>query len=79
MKKLLVELVQPVGLVYRCAIGTQTWPSNWKCEHGILAHKIPHPQTLDDIRSLGLTRNLSKGLEWILLTWLYPYITPTYL
>ena len=47
-----------------------------KCEHHILAHKIPHPITLDDMRSLGLTRNISKGMEWILLVRIFPYIAP---
>ena len=58
MKELMVELVKPIGIIYRHAFGTHTWPFKWKKEHNILAHKIPFPITLDDVRSLGLTQNI---------------------
>ena len=35
-----------------------------------------HPQTLNDLRNLGLTRFLSKCLEWIVIQWIWPYIGP---
>ena len=39
-------------------------------------NKVPVPQSEDDLRNLGLTPFFSKRLEWILIKWIWPYISP---
>ena len=36
--------------------------------------KCPRPETKDDMRKLGRSPFVSKGLEWILVEWLWPYL-----
>ena len=36
--------------------------------------KVARPQTKDDMRNLGRSPFFSKGLEWILVEWLWPYL-----
>ena len=37
---------------------------------------MPSPQSEDDLRNLGLTPFFSKRLEWLLIQWIWPYISP---
>ena len=37
--------------------------------------KIPRPQGMDDMRNLGLSTFINKGLESIIVDWLWPYVS----
>ena len=43
-------------------------------EHQIVIPKVTNPETKDDMRNLGLSPFFNKGLEWILVQWLLPYV-----
>ena len=70
------ELTEPIAAIYREAIASHTWPEPFKLEYHLPIEKVPLPESCDDLRNLGLTRYLSKRLEWILIQWLWPYIEP---
>ena len=70
----MVELSHPVGCVYQEAVSSHTWPELWKIEKQIMIKKIPRPQTKDDMRNLGLSPYFNKGLEKVLVDWLFPYV-----
>ena len=70
----MAELAHPVSCVYKEAVETHTWPGKWKIEKQILIKKCPRPETKDDMRNLGLSPFLNKGLESILVDWLWPYV-----
>ena len=36
----------------------------------------PHPNSEDVLRNLGLPPFLSKNLEWLLIQWICPFISP---
>ena len=76
MKECMVELSHPVACIYREAVNTHCWPMKWKQEKQIMINKCPNPTTKDDMRNLGLSPFLSKGLEQVLVEWLLPYVTP---
>ena len=75
MKECMAELTHPVGVIYREAVSSHTWPAVWKQEKQIVIPKCPHPCTKDDMRNLGLSPFLNKGLEQILVEWLLPYVS----
>ena len=76
LDEFLPELTAPVAAIYREAIATHSWPGSYKKEHHIPINKIPCPQSEDDLRNLGLTPFFSKRLEWFLIQWIWPYISP---
>ena len=76
LNEFLPELTAPIAAIYREAIETHSWPGSYKKEHHIPINKVPNPQSEDDLRNLGLTPFFSKRLEWILIQWIWPYISP---
>ena len=76
LNEFLPELTAPIAAIYREAIQTHSWPGSYKKEHHIPINKVPNPQSEDDLRNLGLTPFFSKRLEWILIQWIWPYISP---
>ena len=78
LTEFLPELTAPVAAIYREAIASHTWPEPFKKEYHLPINKVPIPQTEDDLRNLGLTPFLSKRLEWFLIQWIWPYISPTH-
>ena len=76
LTEFLPELTAPVAAIYREAIATHKWPKSYKKEYHLPINKIPTPQSEDDLRNLGLTPFLSKRLEWFLIQWIWPYISP---
>ena len=76
LEKFLPELTAPVAALYRAAIETHTWPTSYKKEYHLPINKITQPQSEDDLRNLGLTPFFSKRLEWFLIQWIWPYISP---
>ncbi len=60
-------------LVNNCFKNT-TFPSQFKLETCIVIPKVSPPQTLDDLRNLGLTQFSSKVLEAVIIHFLMPYI-----
>ena len=51
---------------------TQTgeWPTRWKREHSFPLKKIPHPQSLNDIRAISRSSFLSAQYEKLVVEWL---------
>ena len=72
----LPELTAPVAAIYREAVTTHTWPRSYKKEYHLPIPKVPIPQSEDQLRNLGLTPFFSKRLEYILIQWIWPYISP---
>ena len=75
MRECMVELSHPVACVYREAVDTHCWPDKWKQEKQIVIPKCQNPTTKDDMRNLGLSPFLNKGLEQVLVEWLLPYVS----
>ena len=75
VKECLAELAYPVGCVYRSAVEQHQWPSKWKVEKQVMLKKVPVPYTKDDMRNLGLSPFFNKGLEKVLVDWLWPYVS----
>ena len=76
LEEFLPELTAPIAAIYRAAIETHTWPESYKKEHHLPINKIPQPQSEDDLRNLGLTPFFSKRLEWFLIQWIWPFVSP---
>ena len=76
VEEFLPELTAPVAAIFREAITSHTWPSAYKKEYHLPICKVPVPQSEDDLRNLGLTPFLSKRLEWLLINWIWPYVSP---
>ena len=76
LNEFLPELTTPITAIYREAISTHTWPKSWKKEFHLPINKVPIPQSEDELRNLGLTAFFSKRLEWFLIKWIWPYISP---
>ena len=72
----LPELTTPIAAIYREAINTHTWPQSYKMEYHLPIIKVPNPESEDDLRNLGLTPFFSKRLEWFLIEWIWPFISP---
>ena len=54
------------------AMTTHEWPSTWKKEYHIPIKKVPVQKSEDDVRGIGLTNWVSKQLERLLLSWIWP-------
>ena len=76
MKECLVEIAHPIAVIYWEAVRTHQWPGNWKKEKHVIMDKVPVPLSMDDLRGLGLTPFFSKGLEAILIAWIWPVVEP---
>ena len=76
VEEFLPELTAPVAAIYREAIAKHSWPKSFKKEYHLPINKVPIPQSEDDLRNLGLTPFFSKRLEWFLIQWIWPYISP---
>ena len=76
VEEFLPELTAPIAAIYREAIATHSWPESFKKEYHLPISKVPTPQSEDDLRNLGLTPFFSKRLEYFLIQWLWPYISP---
>ena len=74
VKGCMPELAHPVAVVFRDAMSTHTWPEKWHEEKKIVIPKVPTPETMDDMRDLGLSTFLNKNLEWFLLMWMWPTV-----
>ena len=76
MEEFLPELTAPIAAIYRQAIASHCWPAPFKKEYHLPISKVPIPQSEDDLRNLGLTAFFSKRLEYLLIQWIWPYISP---
>ena len=76
LEEFLPELTTPIAAIYREAITTHTWPESYKKEYHLCVSKVPIPLSEDDLRNLGLTPFFSKRLEYFLIQWMWPYISP---
>ena len=76
LNEFLPEITTPVAAIYRECIETHTWPKPFKKEYHLPIGKVPHPQSEDELRNLGLTPFFSKRLEWFLIQWIWPFIEP---
>ena len=76
LNEFLPELTAPVAAIYREAVASHTWPKSFKKEYHLPINKVPIPQSEDELRNLGLTPFFSKRLEWFLIQWIWPFISP---
>ena len=76
LKEFLPELCTPITAIFNSTFSSHTWPHSYKKEYGIPINKVPVPETVDDLRSIGLTPFLSKRMEKILIKWIWKYIYP---
>ena len=76
LSEFLPEITAPIAAIYREAIASHTWPASYKKEYHLPINKVPIPKSEDDLRNLGLTPFFSKRLEWFLIQWIWPYVSP---
>ena len=76
LSEFLPEFITPITHIFNRAFSSHEWPCKFKKEFGVPIEKIPHPESEDDIRSIGLTPFLSKRMEKLLIKWIWKYIYP---
>ena len=76
VEEFLPELTAPIAAIYREVFETHSWPKSFKKEYHLPISKVPIPQSEDDLQNLGLTPFFRKRLEWFLIEWIWPYISP---
>ena len=72
LDEFLPEFVTPITVILKEAVRTHEWQSTWKKEYHIPIKKVPVPKSEDDMRGIGLTNWVSKQLERLLLSWIWP-------
>ena len=70
------ELASPVADIFNSINETGEYPTQWKTEYVTPIPKVSPPDTLDDLRNISLTPDLSRDYDQFLVEWLLPYITP---
>ena len=60
LKEFLPEFAFPVSIIKKEAVNTHTWPKEYKKKYHLPLKKCPSPQTVDDLRGIGLTGWISK-------------------
>ena len=63
-------------MIFNKVFSSHEWPCIFKKEFGVPIEKTPHPESEDDLRSIGLTPFLSKRMEKLLINWIWKYIYP---
>ena len=76
LNEFLPEFCTPITAIFNCCFSSHTWPDSYKKEFGVPINKVPVPESVDDLRSIGLTPYLSKRLEKLLIKWIWKYISP---
>ena len=75
-KEFAPELAAPVADIYNAINNTGEYPSQWKKEYVTPIPKSYPTDTLDDLRNISLTPDLSRDYDQFLVDWLLPYIKP---
>ena len=70
------ELASPVADIYTAINKTGEYPRQWKKEYVTPIPKTSPPDTLDDLRNISLTPDLSRDYDQFLVEWLLPFIKP---
>ena len=73
-----VELASPVADIFNSINKSGEYPKQWKTEFVTPIPKASPPQTLDDLRNISLTADLSRDYDQFLVQWLLPYIKPRF-
>ena len=63
-----VEIAEPVCNIFNTATLKGEWPDGWKHEYITPVPKVHPPKTMDDLRKISMTKNLSKVYEALLST-----------
>ena len=70
------ELVPTVTEIFNSINQSGEYPSQWKTEWVTPIPKVSPPESLDDLRNISLTADLSRDYDQFLVDWLLPYIKP---
>ena len=73
-KEFAVELASPVAHIFNAINQSGQYPRQWVIEWVTPIPKVSPPDSLDDLRNISLTADLSKDYENFLLEWITPYI-----
>ena len=71
-KEFAPELAAPVADIYNAINNTGEYPSQWKKEYVTPIPKSYPTDTLDDLRNISLTPDLSRDYDQFLVDWLLP-------
>ena len=66
IREFAVEMSEPLCHIYNSATLDGEWPTHWKHEYITPVPKVYPPQTVDDLRRISGTKNLSKLYEALL-------------
>ena len=70
------ELAFPATEIFNSINETGEYPAQWKIEYVTPIPKTSPPETLDDLRNISLTADLSRDYDQLLVEWLLPFIKP---
>ena len=71
-----VELATPVANIFNSITTAGEYPRQWVREFVTPIPKVENVESLDDLRNISLTADLSKDYETFIVKWLEPYIRP---
>ena len=74
LKEIFLELSVPFTVLVNNCLKTCSFPDKYKLETVVVIAKINPPQSLDQLRNLGLTQFNGKFVESIIISLLKPYI-----
>ena len=70
IKEFSIELAGPATSMFNKALKKLEYPSEWKKEYATPIAKTKHPETMDDLRLISLTKFLSKIFESFIAAWI---------
>ena len=73
-REFFVELASPVSNIFNCITKSGEYPRQWVKESVTPIPKVPNIESLDDLRNISLTADLSKDYENFIVEWLQPYL-----
>ena len=71
------ELSDPLSNIYSSALLDGVWPDVWKCEYVTPAPKVYPTNTIDELRKISGTKNLSKNVESLIADFMVEDMTPS--
>ena len=74
LKELFLELSVPFVIMINNCLKTGTFPDKYKLETVVVIAKKNPPQSLDQLRNLGLTQFNGKFIESVIISLLKPYL-----
>ena len=74
LKSFLLEISTPVSKLVNSCLKNGTFPKKFKIETTVVIEKVRPPQSLDDLRNLGLTRFFGKVIESCIIDLLLPWL-----